>query len=166
MVLSRNTVLVAIGILLFAVGGYLYFGGDRDERAIRSQLSALVETVEKEGAVSKFESLGRARKFKGIFAEDPYVEYLPGSSLPSRSDAIQAGFLSVWSQIDTASIRVTEHEIDVKDGRTEAVSTFYANCKVVMNGSQKMSDTVYYRLYWLKLDGEWLIERIIAENTA
>jgi len=152
-------------ILIGAAGVLLSFGGDRDKHAIRDKLNALVELVEKDGAVSKFEALGRARKFKAIFDSGAFIEYLPSKSLSIRSDAMQSGFLRAWTQIDSASIRISQHEVDIDSDRAKAVSTFYAECRIAMDGSSPMSDTVFYRAYWVKADGEWLIEGIVAENT-
>lgn len=141
------------------------FGGDADERAIRRQLDQLVEIVEKDGTVSKLETLSRSRKFKELFVDDALIEYLPGESLPRGADVMQSGFLQVWSRIESASIRITQHEVEMDASKVEATSTFYAVCKIMLNGTNQMGDTVQYRSYWFKQDGEWLIERIVAENT-
>lgn len=160
----NKTYIIIIGIVAI-IGAWFVFGGDSEERAIRRQLDQLVEIVEKEGVVSKFETLGRSRKFKEIFVEDALIEYLPGESLPRGADVMQSGFLQVWSQLESASIRISQHEVEIDVSRTEATSTFYAACKVMLNGRNQMGDTVQYRSYWIKRDGEWLIERIVAEQT-
>lgn len=160
---TRTWTLGSLAIAAIVVG-FLFFYGDRDVRAIRVQLNALVETVEKDGTLSKFELLGRSRKFKDIFFDGAHIQYLPGKSLPTRAVALQSGFLSVWSQIKTASVRISQHEVEVDSAGTEACSTFYANCKLMMNGSNRISETVFYRAYWVKIEGDWLIESITAEN--
>ena len=157
----------ALPIALLAVAllaAWFIFAIDRDERAIRKQLDELAELVEKDGAVSQFDALARIRKFKELFAPGALIEYMPGRALPRSTDAMQTGFLSVWRQIESASIRVSQHEVEIGSPATEAVSSFYAKCRVVINGSERMGDTVSYRSYWVKRDGEWLIDRIIAER--
>ncbi|MGJ8654521.1 MAG: nuclear transport factor 2 family protein [Opitutaceae bacterium] len=160
-----NKTHIIILAIVVIIGGWFLFGGDSDERAIRRQLDQLVEIVEKDGVVSKFETLGRSRKFKEIFVEDALIEYLPGESLPRGADAMGAGFLQVWSQLESASIRISQHEVEVDASKTDASSTFYAACKIMLDGTNKMGDTVQYRSYWVKRDSEWLIERIVAEST-
>lgn len=158
----------ALGIFIALAGllaAWLYFGINWDERAVRNQLTELVELVEKDGPVSQFEALGRSRKFKELFVAGALIEYMPGKALPRGTDAIQTGFLSVWGQIETASIRISQHKVDLGSNEAEASSTFYAKCRVVINGSERMGDTVFYRTYWVKRDGDWLVDRIIAERS-
>lgn len=160
---SSKSIYIA-GAVVGALILFFVFGSNTDERAIRGRLDALAEIVEKDGPVSQFEALGRSRKFKELFAERAFIEYLPGRSLPQSTDAMQTGFLSVWGQIETASVHISKHEVEVDASGEEAISTFYAKCQVIINGSDKMGQTVQYRAYWVKREGDWVIERIIAES--
>jgi hypothetical protein len=151
----------AIAVVLVVV--YVLSSGS-EESVIQKRLLSLVEIVEKDGPVSQFEALGRSRKFKERFAERALIEYLPSRSLPQSADAMQSGFLSVWGQIESAKVTITKHEVELDASSEEAISTFYARARVMMNGSDQMGQTVQYRAFWVKQEGDWLIERIIAES--
>lgn len=161
---QQKTLYLLLGVVSL-LGAWLFFGLNWDQRAVRNQLDELVELIEKDGPVSQFEALGRSRKFQQLFVEDALIEYMPGEALPRGTDKMQSGFLSVWGQIETASIRVSQHTVEMNTNEIEAMSTFYAKCRVAMNGSEQMGDTVFYRTYWVKRDGDWLVERIVAERS-
>ncbi|HAV12794.1 MAG TPA: hypothetical protein DCX06_04760 [Opitutae bacterium] len=152
------------GLAAALLVGWIFFSGS-PEKAIDRQLRVLTEIVQKEAAVSQFGALSRSRKLAEIFTENALVEYMPRESLPRGSDAMRSGFLSVWGQIEKASIRISRHEIEVSSSETEAISTFSATCKVVLRGTSQMADTVNYRAYWVKQNDDWLVDRIIAEST-
>jgi len=157
--------MAVIGVGVALILGWVLLGASGDERMIQKRLIELTKLVEKEGSVSQFEALGRSRKFKELFVASALIEYLPGRSLPRQTGAMQSGFLSIWGQIETASIRVSDHEVDVDERGAEATSDFVATCQIIINGSDRMGDAVRYRAYWIKQEGDWLIERIVAERT-
>lgn len=152
---------IALAVLAL-IAGYFYSQVDWEARAVRKRFDQLVELVEKDGAVSKFEAVGRARKLPGFFAESPSVEYYPNRRLPKDLDAMSGAFLSVWGQIDTASITVIRHEVQLDEGRPRAESNIIVRSSVMMNGSEKMGDTLKYRIYWIEIDGEWRIQEVLA----
>jgi len=152
-------ILISIAAVLIAT---LVFQVDWDARAVRKQLSGLVEVIEKEGRVSTFDSLARSRKFSGYFAENAKVEYLPGRRLPADKDALSAGFLSAWGQIETLSIGLSRLEVDVSESRNTADSTVNASVSVQFTAGEPSGDTQSYRIKWVKVDGDWLIEMVIS----
>ncbi len=155
---SKVPVIAIAAVLLIA--GYFYTVVDWNARAVRKQLDALAELVEKDGPVSTFDSVGRSRKLPGFFADNPSVEYFPGRRLPKDLDAMSGAFLSVWGEIDTASVRISRHEVEVNDERAESMIT--ARCSVVIDGSEKMGDVLDYRINWAKIEGDWLIRSVVA----
>lgn len=153
-----------LGILAFSlllVTGIWFWRIDWDERAIHKQLDQLVALVEKEGPVSTIEALGRGRKLPSFFAPNVYVEYYPGRSLPREMDAMAPAFLGVWNRLDHVSVRISRHDVEVDAERSRATSTLTANCRVVIDGSERMGDTIKYRAYWIQNEGDWLIERLV-----
>jgi len=149
-------ILSVLGVVL----GYLYTQIDWESRAVRNQLNGLINLVEKDGAVSTFEAVGRSRKLTNFFAEDASVEYFPGRRLPKDLDAMSGAFLSVWGNIDKANVRVTRHEVEVDESEAESLVT--ASCSVIFEGSEQMGDTIKYRINWIQVDGDWLITSVIA----
>lgn len=156
---NKITRIVVAALILLAVWFFFFRGSD--ESAIRGQLDKLVEIVEKDAPVSTFEALSRSRQLTQIFAKKAHIEYYQARQLSGDSDSIASAFLSVWGQIDTASIRVLRHTVEVAESGLEAESIFKATCNVVMNGSEKMGDTMDYRVNWVKVEGDWLIEQIV-----
>jgi hypothetical protein len=154
--------LTIIFTVLVLIAGYFYTQVDWESRAVRKQLSQLVELVEKDGAVSKFEALGRARKLPDFFTDNPSIEYYPDRRLPKDTDAMSGAFLSVWGQIDTASVRVTRHEVEIDEDEPRAVSNVVARSSVIIDGSEKMGDTLKYRIYWTKVESDWRIKEVLA----
>lgn len=154
--------LTIIFTVLVLIAGYFYTQVDWEARAVRKQLSQLVELVEKDGAVSKFEALGRARKLPDFFTDNPSIEYYPDRRLPKDTDAMSGAFLSVWGQIDTASVRVTRHEVEIDGDEPCAMSNVVARSSVIIDGSEKMGDTLKYRIYWTKVGGDWRIKEVLA----
>jgi hypothetical protein len=158
----KKPLIIASAVFLGLVAWFI-LKGDGDIAAIRQQLDELVEVVEKEGPVPPFEALGRSQKLKSKFTERLLFEYLPGKSLPRDRDELGAAFLGVWSKLDRISIRVLRHDVSVDENKYEAESSLSANCSVVMDGAERMGDTFEYIVFWTKVDGEWLIERLIAQ---
>lgn len=154
-----SALLLAVALL---VGGYLYFFYDWSAHAVRAQFENLVQLVEKEGAVSSFEALGRSRQFAEVFMPDAFVEYYPGRSLPRNLKNLGAAYLTVWNRLESASVRVARHDVEVDASKEEAVSQLLATCSVILEGSERMGDTVEYKIYWTKFDGEWRIERLVS----
>lgn len=149
-------VLVVAGLL----AAYFYTQVDWDERAVRNQLKELTELVEKDGPVSTFDSVGRSRKLVGFFAKNPSIEYVPGRKLPKDLDSMSGAFLSVWGQIEKASVRISRHEVKINDDRAE--STVTAKCSVILEGSDRMGDAIDYRITWVRVEGDWLIKSVVA----
>lgn len=159
--MSPRTKIIAITLAVFAgLLAYFSLNIDWDKRAIRSQFSGLIEVVEKDGPVSTFEALSRSRRLNGFFTASPSIEYFRGRSLPKDLEAISAGFLSAWGQIESASIRVLRHEIELRAGDSEARSLVTIRGRVVAGGQDRMRDTLDYQIFWKKQDGDWRIERI------
>lgn len=158
---TTNRIPVIILVVFVISAGWFFFFRGSDESAIRGQLDKLVEVVEKDAPVSTFEALSRSRKLTKIFAKKTHIEYYQARQLSGDSDAIASAFLSVWGQIDKVSIRVIRHTVEVAASGREAESIFKATCNVVMNGSEKMGDTREYRVNWIKVEGDWLIEQIV-----
>lgn len=153
--------IIAITLAVFAgLAAYFFLNIDWDKRAIRSQFSELVEVVEKDGPVSTFEALSRSRRLTGFFTASPSIEYVPGRSLPKDLEGISAGFLSAWGQIESASIRVLRHEIELRGGDSEARSLATIRGRVVEGGQDRMRDTLDYQIFWKKGDGDWRLDRI------
>ncbi len=157
---KTKTFLILFSVVALLLG-WLVWHTDWDVRAIHKQLNALVELVEKEGRVSTFEALARSRKLPDFFAEDAQVEYLPGRQLPADKDALGPAFLSAWGQIESASIRLSRHEVSVDEEGSTAESTVYVTAKVVVSGEDQVGDTLEYRILWVKEDGIWRIEAVI-----
>ena len=154
---------ILIGLVLcLVVVGFLFLGGGGEERAIEKRLDALVEQVEKDGPASKFEAVGRARKVVEFFAPEADVEYYPRRRLPRDLDSMQGAFIQAWDSLDTATVWIQQHKVELDASEENAVSTFRATSQVKMNGEQDMSDTIPYRIEWVKLDGEWKIARVEA----
>jgi hypothetical protein len=150
------------GVLLLLAVAYFYTQVDWDARAVRKSLNELIELVEKDGPVSKFEALGRSHKLPSYFAENARVEYFPSRRLPADSAAMRGAFLSVWGDIETASVRVLRHDVQIDDGKMTAESQVLMRSSVMMNGADKMGDTLEYRIYWIKIEGDWRIREVIA----
>jgi len=160
MLLMNKKIGVVLGLAAL-LGLYLYFQVDWDARAIRSEFKQLVDVVEKDGPVSSFEALGRSRKLVGHFAPKASVEYFPGRGLPKDLDGMGAAFLSVWTQIETASVSVQRHEVEIDPRGMEAESMVQAKCSVIFEGAERMGDTLKYRIYWVKIDGDWKIRTVL-----
>ena len=162
LVRDMPTKLVSGFVIVSLIIGYFYLQVDWNARAIRKQFSQLIELVEKEGAVSKFESVGRSRKLPGFFTDNASIEYFPNRRLPKDRDAMSGAFLSVWGQIDTASVSVLRHAVDIDEDALRCESNVVVRSSVIMNGSEKMGDTLKYRIYWRKIGNDWRIEEVIA----
>jgi len=152
---------IILGVVVL-IAAYFFFQIDWEARAIRGQFDQLVELVEKDGPVSQFEALGRSRKLVGLFTEQPTIEYFPNRRLSRGADAIGAAFLSAWSELDTASIYLLGHELEVDDDSVSARSKITLRASIRMEGVEKMGDTLRYRVYWQKVDGTWRIRDLIA----
>jgi hypothetical protein len=152
--------LIVVSVLL-AIGGYFYTQVDWDARAIRQQLNRLVESVEKDAPASTFEALGRSRQLVDTLAPGASIEYLPGRSLPKDLDAMSGAFVSAWGRADRISILVLRHEVSVEPDEPRAESMLTARCSVILEGSERAGDTLKYRIYWHKIEGEWRIETLI-----
>ncbi len=153
--------LIAVVVVLVIVG-YFYTQVDWEARAVRKQFSELVELVEKDGAVSKFEALGRSRKLTTFFTDDASVVYYRARSLPRDTDAMAGAFLSVWGQLERASVTVLRHEVLIDE--SEAESQVTARCSVIMDGSEQVGDTLEYHIDWRKVDGDWRIWNVQPIN--
>lgn len=157
---ERYKIPLIVLAIVALLAGYFYTQVDWDARAIRKQLNELVELVEKDGPTSTFDSVGRSRKLVGCFANNPSVEYIPGRRLPKDLDSMSGAFLSVWGEIEQASVRISRHEVEIKGDRAE--SNITARCSVIMDGSDRMGDSLNYRITWVRIDGEWLIQSVVA----
>jgi hypothetical protein len=153
---------LSIFILFVLVGGYFYTQVDWEARAIRRQLSRLTDLVEKDGPVSTFEALGRSRKLPGFFTQDALIEYLPRRSLPPGNDAISGAFLSLWNDVETASIAIRRHEVEVFEKHVDAESRATVRASVILNGREQMGDTMKYRISWRYVEGDWRIQSVVA----
>ncbi len=153
--------IIALAVLAL-IAGYFYTQVDWKVRAVRKRFSQLIELVEKDGAVSKFEAVGRSRKLPKFFVENPSVEYFPSRHLPKDLDAMSGAFLSAWGQIDTASISLIRHEVEIKDDEHTAESNVIVRSRVIIDGSEKIGDTLKYRIYWEKNKGDWCIKEVMA----
>ncbi|TVP80880.1 MAG: hypothetical protein EA353_02725 [Puniceicoccaceae bacterium] len=157
----QNLKTPAIVVVVIAViVGYFYSQVDWESRAIRKQFQALTEVVEKDGPVSTFEALSRSRRLSGFFTEPVSVEYFRGRFLPRDLDAMGAGFLAAWGQVDAASVNVVRHELELQAGGQEARSLVTLRCRVVVGGRDQMRDTLKYQITWQKVEGTWRIQRI------
>jgi len=159
-VFERYKIPAIILSVLTALVVYFYLQVDWEARAIRKQFDELVELVEKDGPVSTFESAGRGRKIVDFFTENPSVEYVPGRKLPMDLSSMSGAFISVWSRIDKASVRISRHEIEIVGAR--AVSTVTARCSVIIDGTDRMGGSFDYRIRWLRLEGEWRVQSLVA----
>jgi hypothetical protein len=158
----KNKTFWAVAALLVLIIGYFYTQVDWETRAIRKQFDGLIEQVEKDGPASTFEALGRSRKVVAYFAPEPSVEYFPGRHLPKDLDAMGGAFISVWGQIEKASVRVIRHDVTIDETYPEAESLVTARCSVILNGSEQMGDTIKYRINWIQIDGDWRIQAVVA----
>lgn len=148
-------------VVVVFLAAYFYTQVDWEERAIRKRLNELVELVEKDGPVSTFEAAGRSRKVVEFFEKNPSIEYAPGRRLPKDLDSISGAFLSVWGQVETASLRISHHEVDIQGVRAE--SNITARCSVVLRGSERMGDALDYKITWIRQEGgEWVIQGVVA----
>lgn len=147
-------------VIAVLLGAYFYTQVDWDERAVRNQLNELTELIEKDGPVSTFDSVGRSRKLVGFFTKNSSIEYIPGRRLPKDLDSMSGAFLSVWGQIETASVRISRHEVDIKEDRAESIVT--AKCSVIFEGSDRMGDSLDYRITWVRDEGDWLIKSVVS----
>lgn len=159
---SKLKVLMAAVALVVLIGAYFYSVVDWEARAVRQQMTRLVGLVEKDGPVSTLEALRRSRQLTDYFTQGAAIEYFPGRSLPKDLDAMRAGFLSVWGRVNSASIRVIGHEVEIHQSESMAESLLTAKCSVVLDGSEQMGDTMKYRVYWRKIEGDWRIDGMAA----
>jgi hypothetical protein len=159
-VFERFKIPIIVLAVLALLVGYFYTQVDWDARAIRKQLNNLAELVEKDGPVSTFDSVGRSRKLVTYLADNSSVEFIPGRRLPGDLDSMSGAFLSVWGEIDKASVRISRHEVEIDEDRAE--STVTAKCSVVIDGSDRMGDSLDYRIIWVRVEGEWLIKSVVA----
>lgn len=156
-----KTSAIVFGVLLLLCG-YFYFQVDWEVRAIRKQLKQVAELVEKEGSVSTFESLARSRQLSNCFTEYAKVEYLAGRAFAGGPDELGRAFLAVWNQVDSASIAILRHEVELSEHHPEAKSRVTVNARVILAGNDAMRDSVQYQIYWRKLDGDWLIHEVVT----
>ncbi|WPJ96793.1 hypothetical protein SH580_03625 [Coraliomargarita algicola] len=151
-----------LAALLLLVCGYFYLQVDWEARAIRQQLKQVVDLVEKDGAVSTLEAMGRSRQLTAVLTSDAKIEYLTGRSFPKGADALGRAFLAAWSQVNTANVSILKHEVDISENYPEAKSRVTANCRVLLDGQEVLRDTVRYQIYWKKQEGDWLIREVVA----
>lgn len=151
-----------VALVVALIGAWLLFGIDWEARAIRKQFTELVELVEKDGPVSSIEALGRGRKLGQLFTDGARVEYYPGRELPRNLNAMGAALASVWSRVDRASVRIGRHAVEVAQSKESATSNLRLTCSVILEGAERMGDTIDYRAYWVRTDGKWLIDRFVT----
>jgi hypothetical protein len=149
-------------VLIALMAVYFYTQVDWDARAVRKCINQLIELVEKDGPVSKFEALGRSQKLPRYFTETTRVEYLPNRRLPADTDAIRGAFLTIWGEIESAKIRVIRHDVQINSDRTTAESQVHLRSSVIINGSDQTGGDTEYRIYWEKIAGDWRIREVIA----
>ena len=156
---NQKIVLVLAALVSVFVGS-IFWNMDWDARAIDKRMHELAELVEKSGAESTFEGLGRSRRVANLFTDSCEIEYLPQRSSLTGADAISGAFLSVRNAIETASVRLSRHTITVDADAERAESTVQASAKVATSGGDEWRDTLQYRIFWQKQEGEWLIRQI------
>lgn len=157
---DRHKLPMVLLVVFALLTGYFYTQVDWEERAIRRQLSELTVLVEKDGPTSTFDSVGRSRKLVSYFAENPSIEFIPERRLPKDLNSISGAFLSIWGEIDRASVLIRRHEVEIDEDRAESSVT--AKCSVFINGSDRVGELVDYRISWIRFDGEWLIKSVVA----
>lgn len=158
--ITRFKIPLIIAAILVLVAGYFYATVDWEARTIRKRIDHLAEQVEKDGPVSTFEALGRSRKLVAVFMDGAEVEYVSGRRLPKDLDSMGAAFISAWGQVEKASVSILRHEVSVDPDRLEAESMLTARCSVIFNGAERMGDTLEYKIFWRKIDGEWRIRSL------
>lgn len=159
-VFDRYRIPLIVLVVAVLLASYFYTQVDWDERAVHNQLNELTELIEKDGPVSTFDSVGRSRKLVNFFTKNPSIEYMPGRRLPKDMDSMSGAFLSVWGQIEKASVRISRHEVEINDDRAE--STVTTKCSVILEGSDRMGDAIDYRINWIRFEGDWLIKSVVA----
>ncbi len=157
---TRLKAVLALTVLVVLCVASILWNVDWDARAIDQQLNELAELVEKSGAESSFEGLGRARRVGSFFTDSCEIEYLPQRSSVTGADSIKGAFLSVRNSIETASVRLSQHAITVDADAGRAESTVRAVAKVATRGGDQWRETVRYRISWEFVEGEWLIRQI------
>lgn len=156
---GKTKTAISLAIALAIILGWMLWRTDWDSRAIHKTLKSLAELVEKDGSESTFEALGRGRKVPEFFMENAQIEYLPNRSFRA-GDTLSAVFLSARSQVETASVRISRHEIMVDAGGRRAESTARVSAQVTVAGGGRHSDSVEYRILWEKVAGDWRIRLI------
>lgn len=141
-----------------------FVGGGSETKAIYKRFDALVDLVEKDGPASTFETVGRTRKIVEFFEPAAAIEYYPGRTLPKDLEAMQGAFVQVWGRLDSASVSIQRHDVELDESGANAVSTLRATSQVMMHGEQEMSGAIEYQIDWVKVDGDWKIERVLANH--
>ncbi len=146
-------------VVILLIGGRLY-QTDWSQRAVDNRLLELVELIEKDGSETPILALGKSNQMKQFFTDTASIEYLPNRSPLSGGQAFAATFLSFRGFIETLSLRVGSHEIQIDESKASATSDVSIFPKGTMKGGERGGgEKLRFEISWLKRDGDWLIAR-------
>lgn len=154
--------LIACGVaLLLAVAGYFIIGGGSEQDAINKQLDALVSTLEEGASAAQLKALASAQGASKKFTKDCSVEARNVRINVNDQQELAGAFASALSTLDDLSVRITRRAITMSADERSATMQLNATVTGTAAGA-KENGSGEYTLEWVKIDSEWLIQRVLA----
>jgi hypothetical protein len=159
------TRVVAIVVALAAAYyAYRWYFPD-DEAVIRARLDDLAATVSHTGGGEGFSTITRAAKFGTFFTRDVVIE-IGGGFAPIRGrDMVLA--LAAKAQVpgEGFTIRFVDVTVTVDPSGLSALATMTATAQGRSLGDLQAIDARELEMAFLKVEGEWQIERVTGVET-
>lgn len=154
---------IVVALLVAYYAYHRYFPDD--EAVIRARLDDLAATVSHTGGGEGFSTLARAAKFGTFFTQEVVIE-IGGGFAPIRGrDTVLA--LAAKAQVpgEGFTIRFVDVTVAVDPSGLSALATMTATAQGRSLGDFQAIDARELEMAFLKVDGEWQIERVTGVET-
>ena len=156
-------VLIAVA-LIAAYYAYRWYFPD-DEAVIRARLDDLAATVSHTGGGEGFSMIARAAKFGTFFTQDVLIE-IGGGFAPIRGrDTVLAIAAKAQVPGEGFIISFVDVTVTVEPSGSSALATLTATAQGRSLGDLQAIDARELEMAFLKVDGEWQIDRVTGVET-
>ncbi len=153
---KRTALFIGLAVAIAAVVVYRQI--DRDARRINRRLTELKETLEKSAGAGQLRTLTQSRRVTGFFTPEVRITLQPVLSETIERDHIAPLLLQLHSRLDRLDIAIHDRQLEIDSAAETAIQRVTVRASA-SRGQRQERRVDGFEIQWVKIDGEWYIDR-------